>query len=657
MTTKPPEHLSDVDKRVWEETRRGLLTPSPMHPGDDAEPDDEPDGDDTDDKRKKKTASMATTLVETARSAFVFGVTNAGEPFAVPRTGPKVTSLLRGGKPSLRSILSRNYFVDTGRAATHAALADALLALEGLAYDADEAELHLRVAEHDGAFWLDLGDPTGRAVRITGDGWTVEDRAPVLFRRSALTSPLPTPTPGGDLGELWERMNVEHADRPLIAAWIVAALHPNIPHPILDLEGEQGNGKTTVQRTIVSVIDPSPVPSRKPPRDADSWVTAASGSWVVGLDNLSTVPDWLSDSLCRAVTGDGDVRRRLYTDGDLAVFAYRRSIIITGIDLGAVNGDLAERLLPIRLASIDGTNRLEESELWPGWEAAHPRILGAVLDLAARVAKVIPSVHLDTKPRMADFAMLLAAVDVVLDTDGLGRYLDKQGSLASESLTNDSFIMALLSTLNSTFTGTSAELLDLFTDRERPPKDWPRNAREVTVRLRRQAPPMRKSGWQIDDDGGANKTNAVRWNITRPEMSCISSSPSSPSSPPQVTGDDTTLATLAEASQASNDLATPTWDDEEASQARHEYTASQGATDVVLAHPAPPRPPRPSSGVVAAVLSAFPGSHPDTPEAITSDTTEPVCSKCGASPAKWFTPDTDERVCLTHFHERHEAGA
>ncbi len=655
MTTQPPEHLSDVDKLVWEQTRRGQPTPAPMRNGDDAELDDEPKGDDTDGKRK--TASMATTLVETARSGFVFGVTNAGEPFAVPRAGPKVTSLLRGGKPSLRSILARNYFVDTGRAATQAALADALLVLEGLAYDTDEAELHLRVAEHDGAFWLDLGDPTGRAVRITGDGWTVEDRAPVLFRRSALTSPLPTPTPGGDLGELWERMNVEHDDRPLIAAWIVAALHPNIPHPILDLEGEQGNGKTTVQRTIVSVIDPSPVPSRKPPRDADSWVTAASGSWVVGLDNLSTVPDWLSDSLCRAVTGDGDVRRRLYTDGDLAVFAYRRSIIITGIDLGALNGDLAERLLPIRLASIDGANRLEESELWPGWEAAHPRILGAVLDLAARVARVVPSVHLDTKPRMADFAMVLAAVDVVLGTDGLGRYLDKQGSLASESLTNDSFIMALLSTLNSTFTGTSAELLNMFTYRERPPKDWPRNAREVTVRLRRQAPTMRKSGWQIDDDGGANKTNAVRWNITRPEMSCISSSLSSPSSPPQVTRDNRTLALLAQASQASNNLAATTRDDEEASQARHEYTTSQGATDVVSAHPAPPRPARRSSDVVADIFNAFPGSHPDAPEAITSDTTEPVCSKCGAMPAKWFRPDTDDWVCLKHFHERQEVGS
>lgn len=56
---------------------------------------------------------------------------------------------------------------------------------------------------------------------------------------------------------------------------------------------------------------PSPVPLRQSPRDADSWVTAAAGSWVVALDNLSAIPPWLSDSLCRAATGDGNVKRAL----------------------------------------------------------------------------------------------------------------------------------------------------------------------------------------------------------------------------------------------------------------------------------------------------------------------------------------------------------
>ena len=154
-------------------------------------------------------------------------------------------------------------------------------------------------------------------------------------------------------------------------------LFPDLPHPVLGIFGEQGTGKTTAAKVLALLLDPGPVPVRKPPRDADSWVTAASGSWLVALDNLSEVQSWLSDSLCRAVTGDGDVRRKLYTDGELAVFSYRRCVILNGIDTGAMQADLADRMLPIDLAVIDARSQVTEDDLWPAWREAHPAILGA----------------------------------------------------------------------------------------------------------------------------------------------------------------------------------------------------------------------------------------------------------------------------------------
>ena len=121
---------------------------------------------------------------------------------------------------------------------------------------------------------------------------------------------------------------------------------------------------------------------------------------------MSALPDWLSVSLCRAVRGEGDVRRKLYTDGELSAFAFGQCIILTGIDLGATNGDLSDRLLPIHLDIIPGDDRLEEGELWPRSDEAHPRILGAVLDLVASVKAVLPSVRLASRPRMADFGRI-----------------------------------------------------------------------------------------------------------------------------------------------------------------------------------------------------------------------------------------------------------
>lgn len=478
--------------------------------------------------------SASTVLVEIAEELYAFAVSDSGETFAVPKAGHKVVVMLRGGKRSLRAQLARHYFTRHRKAAPQQALADALLVIEGMAQESDPDELHLRVARHDGALWLDLGDDTGRAVRITGNGWTVEGKASVLFKRTALNSALAEPVRGGQLSELWNLLNVEPDDRPLVAAWLAAVFLPEIPHPVLGLFGEQGTGKSTAMELLVSAVDPSPVPRRKAPRDSEAWVTAAAGSWVVGLDNLSDVPPWLSDSICRASTGEGDVRRRLYTDGDLHVFAFRRCVILNGIDLGGLRGDLADRALPITLARIPDEDRLDETELWPRWHAAHPRILGAILDLVSEVIRLLPSVALVTKPRMADFAKVLAAVDQVLETDGLARYLAKQGSLAADSLDGDDFILSI----PDSFQGTSAELLTKVTPKEenwRAPKGWPGNARAVTQKLHRQAPVMRKAGWTVEDDEGRNKDKTVRWTIARPTREVGNPDPQDPPNPPNET--------------------------------------------------------------------------------------------------------------------------
>lgn len=62
------------------------------------------------------------------------------------------------------------------------------------------------------------------------------------------------------------------------------------------------------------------------------------------------------------------------------------------------------------------TERRYDADLAEAWEDAHPRILGALLDLAAQVLKVLPHVVLPDPPRIADFARILAAVDQITGT-------------------------------------------------------------------------------------------------------------------------------------------------------------------------------------------------------------------------------------------------
>ncbi len=498
--------------------------------------------------------SAATRLVEMAMKKYGFGISTVGEAYALPKSGPKIVALLRGSKTSLRGQLACEYFRKTRKAAPQQALADALAVLDGMAQESEETELYLRVAKHEDEFWLDLGDKLGRAVKITSRGWSVCDEPSVLFKRTVLNGALPDPVPG-DLNDLWRLLNVSVKDRPLLAAWLVAILFPDIAHPVLAFLGEQGTAKTTAQKMLVNAVDPGPVPTRKPPRDPDSWVTAAAGSWLVGLDNLSKIPDWLSDSICRAVTGDGDVRRKLYTDGEHAVFAFRRCVCLNGIDLGSLRGDLAERLLPIQMEVIHESKRLTEEEVRNRWDEAHAGILGAILDLTAKVIRLLPSVELASKPRMADFARILAAVDTVMETTGLEHYISKQKMIALDSLSSDPFLLALAD-MRSNFTGTSAELLARLRQ-DKPPKDWPANARAVTTRLKRNAPALRKAGWIVTEDGAHNQSNVTRWTLEHPESIRNSSSSDSLSS-----SDHEPTSNTSNANGESQDDRCPQCDDE-----------------------------------------------------------------------------------------------
>ena len=357
--------------------------------------------------------SQASRLVALANARYRLLRGDDGRPYATERAGPAVVYGLRG-REALRKRLAGQFFDTYASTPGGSALTDALTVLEGMADRADPEPVGLRVAPAgEGTVALDLAGEDGRCVVLDAGGWQLRDRSPVLFRRSALTAPLPEPERGGSLDELRRLLNVDEERFRLVVAWLVAALVPDIPHPILALTGEQGTAKSTAARLVVSLIDPSPAPLRTAPHEMRSWAAAASASWIVALDNVSSIQPWFSDTLCKAVTGDGIVERALFTDDDISVISFRRCIALTTIDAGRLAGDLAERLLAVELARIPTDRRRPDAEINTAYGAARPRILGALLDLTVEALAALPVVQLDELPRMADFARILAALDRV----------------------------------------------------------------------------------------------------------------------------------------------------------------------------------------------------------------------------------------------------
>ena len=437
-------------------------------------------------------------LVELALSQYRFGRTEADEAFAVEIDGPNVALMFRGSRDALRSSLSRAFRQIHGRTPNSSALSDTLTTLQGEAYAAEPETVHLRVAECDGEIVLDLGDSQGRAIVVRPGGWRLVNRSPVLFRRTAATGRLPVPERDGSLTELRELLNVSSNTWPLVEGWLVAALVPNIPHPILLLGGQQGTGKSSTARQLGGIIDPSPAPLRSQPRDEETWAVSASASWLVAVDNISTINNWWSDSLCKAVTGDGLFRRKLYTDGDLSVLSFRRVVLLTSIDAGALKGDLGDRVVLVDLEPIPDSGRRTECEMEARYQLARPRMFGALLDLLAKTLIELPTMSLPRMPRMADFGQLLAAVDQAAgheDNRALDIYVGQRQRIAETVIESDPFALAVQQLVENEgeWHGTASELLEVLSP-ERPPRGWPRTPQGVGGQLSRIIPALGQVG-------------------------------------------------------------------------------------------------------------------------------------------------------------------
>lgn len=302
---------------------------------------------------------------------------------------------------------------------------------------------------------------------------------------------------------------------PLLVAYLVATLIPDLPHPVLLLRGEQGTGKTTAARLLSRTVDPATAQTRTAPRDTRSWVISVAGAWMVTLDNLSGIQDWLSDAICRAVTGDGWVDRELYTDEELTVISNRPVVVLNSIDPGALRGDLGDRLVPIELQRIEETDRRLDREIEESFREAHPRVLGALLDLLARVLEELPEVELEGMPRMADFARVVAAVDAVRGSEALEVYLGIRDEIAQEVVAGDPVSVAVQKYMadKGEWTGTATKLLTEL-DPWPKPEGWPKGPQPLSAALKRAAPALRQADEELRVDVSFGKSDRKTRRIT-----------------------------------------------------------------------------------------------------------------------------------------------
>jgi len=441
---------------------------------------------------------MSQVVLQIARRDFDFGQTTEGMPFAVPKTGPRLARVFRGGRSSFRSKLAARFEQQLGRPPSNSALYEALETLEGNAGDLPMQRLPLRVAKHGGELVLDLGNPDGKVVIIGPGAWKVVYESPVLFTRTDLTAPLPEPVRGGKLNDtVLPMLNLSGPDRDLAIACILSWLWPDIAHPVVYLRGEEGTAKSTAARLLRRLVDPSVVEMRRQPGRDEDFEISLAGQWGVVLDNLSSITEWLSDAICTAVTGVGDIKRKKYSDQELSVIQLRRCFILTSIPPLMDRGDLVDRTCAFDLLPVGA--RRTDTEIESQWERVWPLALGAILDLASRVLSVLPDVAASGKHRdfrLADFALIAAAMDQAAGTRALQAYAAKVAEGVRSTVEADPFAMHLIRLAAEDWQGSAHDLFNTYSVKLRQPGAdlWPKNAIAMSMRIQRMTGVLRKSG-------------------------------------------------------------------------------------------------------------------------------------------------------------------
>lgn len=387
-------------------------------------------------------------------------------------------------------------------------------------FEGPEVQTHLRCAKQGNAYYLDLCDDGWRAVRIAAGEWSLLDRSPVHFIRTAGARPLPQPGARGNVNLLWKHLNVLKDARPLVVTWLLDAMRPDTPYPVLEVTGEMGSSKSTTQRRLRALIDPVAVPLRGAPKCVEDIHIAAANAQVCSFENLSSLSQDMQDALCILSTGGGYATRQLYTNGEEHVITSKRPVMLNGINGVATAPDLIERVITVELPTIAAAKRQDEQSMEAAWLRDYPAIFTGLLTLFAEALEMLPKVEIPEgmQKRMLDYQRLGEAVCMALGGKA-GEFSQRLDSMHGDSLARglESYGVAVgIQILAARPEGREWEgtYLQLLTELNRMPEidrsNWPRSPRHLSGQVKRIAPGLRRAGVRIEAAGRGRTGAKVR---------------------------------------------------------------------------------------------------------------------------------------------------
>jgi hypothetical protein len=436
----------------------------------------------------------------------------------------------------LRMIIAKEYKINVISSTVidevaNALVAEALFDISGT----KEKSLGLRFAsDPDGdefKWFYDLSNKDHEFIAISPEGYKTVKNI-IVFRRfnHQLPQVYPDPTYSVDIfDQFMNLLNVKKEDRLILKCYIVATFIPNLEKAVLMVHGEQGTAKSMLEALLVMLISPTLMKTVTPQTKLDQFVQLLSHHPVVYFDNLSRIPEWMSNLLCRAVTGDAFSKRKHYTNDDDVIYVLMRAIGFNGINLAATKPDLLDRGLIIQTDSIPDDNKRLKSAIWKEFYRIRPQLLGYIMDILVKVLKWKkdnPNTALVKKlPRMADWGEWCEIVAHCMGEDEGAFMKDYRANinLQTEEVIEGSDLAIAIRELadlfddkEPQFRGTPTELLlklNLIADAkniDRRNKYWPKTAARLSRSLKLLQRTLREIGVQVRWEKDKSTKNNTR---------------------------------------------------------------------------------------------------------------------------------------------------
>jgi hypothetical protein len=284
-------------------------------------------------------------------------------------------------------------------------------------FDGETIPLHLRIAwgntknrsTNPGCIYYDMTDDARRIVEISKDGKRMingnDANAPILFRRHNQTAQV---EPDSDyepdiFDQFLNLTNVKKKHQQLIKVYVVSLLIPEIAHVILNIHGPKGAAKSFLLMLIKILIDPSKPILLTLPKKTEEFIQQVYHNHLSFYDNVKYISQDLSNEICKAITGIGSTKRKLFTDSEDVIYEYKHCLSLNGINIALTESDALDRSLMIELEEIRDEDRKKEEDLLAEFERIRPKVFAYILDVLLKAMQIKTTLHLPMLTRMADF--------------------------------------------------------------------------------------------------------------------------------------------------------------------------------------------------------------------------------------------------------------